>query len=394
MKDKAELQQMIEKVKEDVIAWRRHFHANPELSFKEYETSKFIYEQLESFGGFELSRPTETSVMARLIGKEGGKTIALRADIDALAMPEENDVEYASKNPGVMHSCGHDCHAAVLLGVAKVFSTMKNEINGEIRFFFQHAEEVPPGGASQMVAAGVMEGVDNILGLHVGPAAPCGMMSLTPGPITADGMNCKLKIIGKGGHSSSPEQTIDPVSIGAEVVLNLQHIVSRYTGAMEKVVFSTTKFKTPGEAYNVIPSYVELGMNARGVSTDFREKIPAYVERIVKGITEAHGATYEIEFEFTYPAVVNDPDTVEIITKTMKDVYGEEKIFSMPPMMGGEDFSAFSSIAPGCFMMLGVGNPEKGACYMNHHPKFDVDEDGLTVGVGFFVYGALSLLDK
>lgn len=392
MKTDAEIQELIAAVKEQVIAWRRHFHRNPELSYKEFETSAFIYKQLESFGGYELSKPTETSIMARLIGKKPGKTIAMRADIDALPILEENTFDFISTVPGVMHACGHDSHAAILLGAAKIFSGLKEEIEGEIRLFFQHAEEVPPGGASQMIAAGVMEGVDRVIGLHVSPGQSTGMVALAEGPITADGMNCKVRITGQGGHSSMPEATIDPIAIAAQIVVNLQHIVSRNASPFDKLVFSTTRFNSPGEAFNVTPGYVDLGMNARGVSEDFREKIPQQVEQIVKGITEAHGASYEMEYEFSYKPVVNDSEVTQLIRNTMVRVYGQDKVVGMTPVMGGEDFSSFSYKAPGCFMMLGVANPEVGSVYINHHPKFTVDEEALAVGVGFFVHGGLDLL--
>ncbi len=393
MSDK-ELQEAIESIKDDVIAWRRHIHKNPELSFKEFETSKFIYEKLESFGNFELSRPTETSVMARLIGDPSGPVVAMRADIDALAMQENSTADYASANDGAMHACGHDTHAAMLLGAAKILSGMKDQIKGEFRFFFQHAEELPPGGASQMVDAGVMEGVDRVIGLHISPMNPCGQIGIGYGAMTADGMNCEIKIKGKGGHSSMPEHCIDPVSIGAQVVLNIQHVVARYSGAFEPLVLGATRFNTPGEAFNVIPDYAVIGLNGRGVTEDFREKIPPFIERIVKGVTDAHGAEYEISFEFTYKAVINDQETTDSVKKTMTRVYGESAIIPAKQMMGGEDFSAYLDKAPGTFITLGAGNEEKGIVYANHHPLFDVDEESFPVGIGFFVFSGLDLLDS
>jgi len=392
MIDAHDLDAAVASVSGSVVAWRRHFHQHPELSFKEFETSAFIYETLESFGGLELSRPTETSVVAKLKGGKPGKTLAIRADIDALALSENNDLDFASVNEGCMHACGHDSHAAMLLGTAKVLSLFKDEIPGEIRFFFQHAEEVPPGGASQMVAAGVMEGVDLIIGLHVGPQYPAGTVAIAPGPISGDGMNCWVKVLGKGGHSAMPELSNDPVIIGAEIVVNLQHIVARRTSAFENLIVAATRFNTPGEAYNVIPDHATIGLNARGVSADFRKKVPQMVEQIVKGITAAHGATYEMGYEFSYPSVVNDPEVTERWRTTAVRLFGEDKVVVMKPTMGGEDFSAFLTKAPGCFVFLGAGNPEKGASFPNHHPKFNIDEDALAVGVRLFVHGAFDLL--
>lgn len=388
----AELEAAVRAVAPDVVAWRRHFHAHPELSYQEFETSRFIVERLAEFGGFDISRPTETSVMARLIGKPGGKTLAFRADIDALALTELNDFDFASKNPGKMHACGHDTHAAMLLGAAKALSKMKGRIDGEVRFIFQHAEEVPPGGAVQLVEAGVMEGVDAIVGLHIFGPVPAGTISFVPGAMTADGLNCSVKVKGKGGHSAMPEFSVDPVAIAAQIVVSLQHIVAREVGAFDNVVVSATRFNTPGEAFNVTPDYVDLGINARGVSADFREKIPAAIERIVKGVCGTYGASYDIDFVFSYPSVVNDASILEAMKAMATRIYGDGAVEIGKPTMGGEDFSGYLTAAPGCFIALGGGNPELGAIYPNHHPRFTVDESALSTGVGLFVHGAFELL--
>lgn len=381
---------LVEGISGQVTAWRRHLHQNPELSFQEFETAKYVEGVLRSLGNLEIQKPTATSVTARLKGAKPGRVLAIRADIDALPITEENAVPYVSQKPGVMHACGHDAHTSILLGTATVLSRLQNYLEGEILFIFQHAEEVPPGGASELVAAGVMTGVDKIIGLHVASNIPTGKIGIGAGAITADGMNGLIKVIGKGGHSSAPEQSIDPVAIGAQIVINLQAVVARYASPFENLVLSTTRFNTPGEAFNVTPPYATLGINARGNMADFRSRVPVQVERIVKGVCEAHGATYEFSHQFSYPAVVNDADLTAQMTAIGKEVYGED-IFVPKPLMGGEDFSAYLTKAPGCMLWLGTGNPAKESNFPHHHPRFDVDEDGLIRGVQMFVRAAFTL---
>lgn len=213
---------------EEVIGWRRHLHHNPELSFQEEETSRFVYETLDSFGGLELSRPTPTSVAARQVGERPGRVVALRAYMNALPIEEQNDFEFASKNPGVMHACGHDGPTAMLLGAAEVLVGMREEINGEVRFLFQHAEELYPGGAEEMVDAGVTEGVDAILGIHLWSGPEFGKIGVVYGPMLAAPDTFEISISGRGGHATMPHQTADAIAIGAQVVANLQHGVSRF----------------------------------------------------------------------------------------------------------------------------------------------------------------------
>src|SRR5579875_820839 len=247
----ANLQSYVDEVKEDVIRWRRHLHQNPELSFEEKKTSQFVYETLQSFGGLELSRPTKTSVLARLIGTHPGPILALRADMDALPIVEENTFEFASNTPGKMHACGHDGHTAMLLGTAKILTKFKDFIHGEVRFIFQHAEELFPGGAQQMVDAGVMEGVESVIGIHLWSPIPVGKIAIRSGPFMAGPDTFYITIRGKGGHAAQPNLTVDPVVIAAQVVTNLQHIVSRNIDPLDPVVLSVTQFHE-GTAHNII----------------------------------------------------------------------------------------------------------------------------------------------
>lgn len=388
----AYLNDLVQTVKDEVIAWRRHFHQNPELSFHEQKTAQFIYETLESFGNLELSRPTQNSVMARLIGSQPGKVLAIRADIDALPIQEENDFEFASKNPGVMHACGHDGHTAMLLGTAKILSGMKDQIKGEIRFIFQHAEELFPGGAEELVQAGVMDGVDFVIGTHLWSPLEYGKVGVVYGPMMAAPDTFYITIKGKGGHAALPHQTIDSIAVGAQVVTNLQHIVSRNTDPLDNLVISVSQF-VGGTTHNVIPGTVEICGTVRTFDQKLRESVPGLMERVVKGITEAHGASYEFKYDFGYRPVVNDEAVTRVIEETVLEIFGEEALDMMRPNMGGEDFSAYQQKAPGTFFYVGAGNKEKGIVYPHHHPRFTIDEDALEIGVKMFVHAAFKLLD-
>ncbi|WP_407691082.1 M20 family metallopeptidase [Rubrobacter marinus] len=383
---------LVEGVSEEVVGWRRHLHRNPELSFHEEETSRFVYETLESFGGLELSRPTPTSVLARLVGGAPGRVIALRADVDALPITEENDSEFVSRNPGVMHACGHDGHTAMLLGAAKVLAGMKGELRGEVRFVFQHAEELFPGGAEEMVRAGVMDGVDRVVGIHLWSGLPAGKVGVVYGPMMAAPDTFKIVVKGKGGHAALPHQTVDSIAVGAQVVTNLQHVVSRETDPIENVVVSVTKF-TGGTAHNVIPGSVEMIGTVRTLKPEIRDGMPGAMERVVRGITQAHGAEYEFEYQRGYRPVINDDEVTRAVEETARDVLGEATLVRMPPTMGGEDFSAYGQVSPGTFYLVGARNEEKGISFPHHHPRFDIDEDALPVGVKMHVGAALRLLE-
>ncbi len=376
---------LLESVRDDVIQWRRHLHRHPELSFQEEKTAQFVYGLLHSFGNLELSRPTKTSVMARLIGNRPGKVIGLRADMDALAITEENEFEYASQVPGVMHACGHDGHTAMLLGAAKVLSQLRDHIAGEVRFLFQHAEEMHPGGAQEMVKAGVTEGVDLMLGIHLMSHLPVGKIGLTYGAVTANSDRFDITIQGKGGHASTPNSSVDPVAIGAQVISSLQHIVSRNADPLEKLVVSVTNFHGGTGAYNVIPDRAQLSGSVRSFAPEMRELAVTGMERIIKGTTLAHGATYSFDYRYGYGSVVNDEAVTRSVEELIVDEWGEEVLLQLSPMMGGEDFSAFSDVVPSCFILVGAGNEKKGIVYPHHHPRFTVDEDALQDGVKLFV---------
>ena len=374
-----------------VVMWRRHFHENPELSFHEVHTSQFVYDTLQEMPNLEVTRPTPTSVMARLIGDVPGKVIALRADMDALPIEEANEFSFASKVPGVMHACGHDGHTAILLGVAKLLSGLKNEINGEIRFLFQHAEELFPGGAEEMVSAGVMEGVDLVLGAHLWASLPVGLVAIAPGPLLAAPDTFRITIIGRGGHAASPNETIDPIAIGAQVVTNLQHVVSRYKDPFLPAVVSVTQF-IAGTADNVIPGSAMLAGTVRTFDKELRDQIPEQMKRIVKGVCEAHAATFEFVYQKGYRPVINDANVASQLEASFIRTLGESRVENAEPTMGGEDFSAYLEKAPGAFFFIGAGNERAGITYPHHHPRFTVDEDALAIGVKGYVNAVFDLM--
>lgn len=385
------LNKLAEEMTGQVIEWRRYLHSHPEPSFHEEKTAQFVYDTLAGFGGLELSRPTKTSVMARLIGSQPGKVLAIRADMDALPITEENDFEFKSKNPGVMHACGHDGHTAMLLGTAKILSGMKDRIKGEVRFLFQHAEELFPGGAEEMVSAGVMDGVDLVIGTHLWASLPFGKIGVVYGPMMAAPDTFWITVKGKGGHAALPHQTIDSIAVASQVVTNLQHIVSRNTDPLDNLVVSVTQF-IGGTTHNVIPGSVEMCGTVRSFDPDLRKSVPGQMERVIKGITEAHGATYDFKYEFGYRPVINDAEVTKVIEETVREVFGDETLDLMKPNMGGEDFSAFQQKAPGAFFYVGAGNEEKGIVYPHHHARFTIDEDALEVGVKTFLHATFKFL--
>jgi amidohydrolase len=369
----------------DAIAWRRHLHANPELSFHEYETSQFVHETLASFGGLVLERPTPTSVVARLHGDNPGRTLALRADMDALPINEESGVEFASRTEGVMHACGHDGHTAALLAVARTLVDRRAELAGEVRFLFQHAEELPPGGATELVAAGVLDGVDAVIGAHLMSTLEVGKIGVLDGPCTAAADTFSATITGRGGHGAFPHETVDPVAIAAQAITNLQHIVSRNTPPLDNVVVSVTRIRG-GTADNIIPEAVEFGGTVRTYRRELRDQTRDAIERILSGIASAHNASYQLHYTVGYDPVVNDP----VIAALMRDAAGADRLVDFEPLMAGEDFSAYLRAAPGCFFFVGAGHD---GAFPHHHPRFTIDERALPVAIETLTRAALRFLN-
>jgi amidohydrolase len=373
------------------ISWRRHLHANPELSFEEHETSAFVEETLRSFGGLEIERPTATSVVARLHGSRPGRVIALRADMDALPIHEENEVPYASTRPGVMHACGHDGHTAMLLAAAASLVERRDSFGGEVRFVFQHAEELPPGGAKALVAAGVVDGAALVAGIHLHSGLGTGLLSVMPGAVTAAADLFTLEIVGRGGHGAFPHETVDPVAVAAQVITNLHHIVARETDPFDSVVVSVTTLHG-GVARNVIPGSVVLGGTVRTLNAGRRDEVRDAIERVVRGVTEAHRATFAFDYVVGYDPVVNDPRAAAAVRDAIVGELGDGAFVEEPPVMGGEDFSAYGAVAPAAFFWVGSGNEELGTTFPHHHPRFDIDEAALRGGAAVFVRTALDAL--
>lgn len=383
-------------VRETVITWRRRLHMDPELSFHETRTAQFVADTLGQIGGFEVSRPTPTSVVGRLRGRANPghrAAIALRADMDALPITERNTHDFVSKNPGVMHACGHDGHTSMLLGAAKVLASMTAEFSGEVRFVFQHAEELYPGGAEQLVQAGVMDGVDAVVGAHLWLPLECGKVGVKAGPLMAAPDTFDVTILGSGGHAAAPHQTVDPIVVAAEVIVNLQHIVSRNVDPLGQAVVSVTQI-TGGSTYNVIPGSVQMLGTVRTFEEDLRLQIPELMERIIAGVTAAHGAQYRFEFQRSYRPVINDASVAEHMRRAVKMAVGEDALTDAIPTMGGEDFSAYQQRAPGCFFFVGARNEERGIVQPHHHERFDLDERALDLGTRVFVAAALEFLES
>jgi amidohydrolase len=330
-------------------------------------------------------------VMARLVGGKPGNTLAIRADMDALPIVEENSFEFASTVPGVMHACGHDGHTAILLGAAEILAKHKNKISGEIRFLFQHAEEQYPGGGEEMVQAGVMEGVDYVIGLHLMSGLEVGKIGIVYGPMMAAPDTFHITIRGKGGHAAHPEDTVDSIAIGAQIITNLQHIVSRATDAFAQRVLSVTQFHA-GTADNIIPDTAEIVGTVRCFDEKLRNDAEVRIEQIVKGICEAHGASFSCHYRYGYRPVINHDAVTKVLEQTAIEVYGNASVAYIKPSMGGEDFSAFLQKADGCFFKIGSGAEESESMYPHHHPRFTIDEDSLVIGVNMFLHAACNLL--
>lgn len=386
-------QERVSNLRDQLVVWRRHLHMHPELSFEEVQTSQYIADELGKMPGLTVTRPTKTSVLAVLKGGQPGRTVLLRADIDALPITEENEFEFKSKNDGVMHACGHDGHTAILLGTAKMLSEHAQDVPGEIRMIFQHAEEFGPGGAEELVMdTPLMEGVDVVTGLHLNSQLPAGIVAVKPGAFMASPDMIELTIKGKGGHGAHPEETVDPIAVGAQVVTNLQHVVSRHVGAQDALVVTIAKFSA-GTTHNVIPDTAELMGTVRSFDPELRQRAPKLIERVIKGVCEAHGATYDLKYEFGYRPLINTDWVADILRDVALAEVGEEGFQVSKPTMGGEDFSAYLEKAPGAYFNVGSGSDESDSRWPHHHPRFTIDELSLETGVRMMHAAALKLAD-
>jgi amidohydrolase len=377
---------------EEFIQVRHHLHAHPELSYKEFETSKFIQNKLTGFG-IEYKVLAETGVVGLIKGKNPGKrVIALRADMDALPITEENNVEYASQNKGVMHACGHDVHSTCLLGAAKILNETKDEWEGTIKLIFQPGEERNPGGASIMIKEGVLEDPkpQAIFALHVHPNLEVGKLSFRGGMVMASADEIYITIKGKGGHAASPHLTTDTILIASHLIISLQQLVSRNNDPFNPSVLSITSVQG-GHTTNVIPSEVKLMGTFRAMNEEWRFKAHDLIKKQCTELVHSMGGEIDITIDVGYPFVLNNEKLTEAAKQKAIEFAGEKNIEETELRMGAEDFAYYSHKIPACFFRLGVGNISKGITSGVHTPKFNIDEGAIEIGMGMMAWLASTL---
>jgi len=379
------LKEKIYGMKDWLVEIRRTIHMNPELGFEEVETSRLVSEWLERFG-LQVKRGwAKTGVVGLLQGEKGGKTVAIRADMDALPMEEANQVPYASKVKGKMHACGHDAHVTILLGVAKFFSSLREQVKGNIKWIFQPAEE-GQGGGRVMVEEGVLENpkVDAIFGAHILPLLPMGKVGIFEREGLASADRFTIKIIGQGGHGAFPHLCKDPILAAGQVITQIHSIVSRNVNPLDNAVVSIGKV-SGGTAFNIIPDEVQLLGTARSLNPQVREELKSRIEQVVQGVVRSFGMDYRFDYEYGYPVLINDPEMSKLVASACARGIGKENVVVIKPSMGGEDFAYYLEKRPGSFFNLGSRNEEKGIVQPYHNSLFDIDEDVLPFGVEMFV---------
>jgi amidohydrolase len=388
------LKELLKEMEPQIIAWRRHLHQYPELSFQEEKTPAMIADILRELQFDEVRTGVGgRGVVGVLHGGKPGATVALRADFDALPIQDEKEVEYKSKVPGVMHACGHDAHTSGLLGLATVLARHRDEIPGTIRFLFQHAEEENPGGAIQMVEDGALQGVDAIFGAHLWSMYPVGTVWVNAGPVMANCDDFIIEIKGKGGHGAVPQETVDAIVIGSQIVGALQTIASRNISPLESVVVTVGTFHA-GDNYNVIADRCRLTGTVRSFLPHVRDKAEERLIEIAKGTAALMGGSAEVTYMRGYPAVINSEAETEIARQAAAAAVGWDNVERMEPTMGAEDFSYYLEKVPGSFLFVGAGNPRKGAEYPHHHPRFDIDESAMLIAAEVLGRAALDYLDR
>lgn len=374
-----QLNELLRAMEPQMIGWRRHLHQYPELSFQEEKTPAFIAEILRELKFDEVRTGVGgRGVVGVLRGGRPGATVALRADFDALPIQDLKEVEYKSKVPGVMHACGHDGHTSQLLGLASVLAPRRDQFAGEIRFLFQHAEEESPGGAMQLVADGAVDGVDAIFGVHLWSMLPVGKVFISPGPIMANTDDFVIEIQGRGGHGAVPEETVDSIVIGSQIVGSLQTIASRNISPLASVVVTVGTFNG-GDNNNIIADSCRLTGTVRTFLPDVRDRAEQRLAEIAEGTAAMLGGRAVVHYERGYPAVINGEKEAAIAREAAIEAFGESRVEPMKPLMGGEDFSYYLEKVPGAYLFVGAGNPDKLATYPHHHPRFDIDEDAMLV---------------
>ena len=388
----AELLRLARAQTPEIVRLRRDFHKHPELSFVEHRTSATLRAYLEDLG-LQVVQDGTTGLWADLdppaTNQAAGKTIALRADMDALAMEEScgpYKQDFMSENKGAAHCCGHDTHMAMLLAAAKLLASGEAPRKHRLRFLFQHAEEKNPGGAQDMIEQGCLESVDEVYGLHVIPPLPGGQFSLAPGPFMAATDEIRIVVEGRGGHAAFPHLLLDPIVAASQLVNALQTLVSRRTNPLDSLVVSIATMRGGSGTTNVIPNQVELLGTVRTLSRELHEKAPAWLEELASHAAAANGCSLQLDYARGYPVLVNDSKCTQIARSAVVELFGEDGLIADPQAwMGGEDFARYAELRPACYGFLGVGSTSKGISSPNHASDFDVDEAVLWRGTAWFL---------
>lgn len=378
----------------DMIRWRRYLHERPELSFQEEATSRYIAGLLREFGIETRTGFAGHAVIGFIAGGSPGPTVALRADIDALPIQDGKTCPYASKVPGVMHACGHDGHTATLLGLARWFAANRERLAGNVLLVFQHAEELCPGGAAEIIASGALDGADVIYGAHLWTPFPVGRAYTCPGPLMAAPDEFTVTIRGKGGHGGMPHAAVDAALIGAQTAVNLQTVVSRSVDPSSPAVVSVCSIQAGSGAYNVIAETCELIGTVRTFDTKTRALIRKRMDEIVRHTAAAGGAKAELKYREGYPALVNDEQEAERFFRVAGRALGPGRAARCAPIMAGEDFAYYLERIPGCFVLVGAGNRRKGFVYPHHHPLFDFDENAMLCAARVLAAMVLDYMDE
>lgn len=380
---------------EDIVDFRRHLHAHPELSFEEYETSKYIQNFLDRNNIPYIAGYVKTGIVAHIEGKNPSKkVIALRADIDALPIQETNDVEYASKNEGVMHACGHDVHTSSMLGVCKILNKLKDQFEGTIKIVFQPGEELLPGGASLMIQEDALKNPDAelIIGQHVYPQLEAGHVGFRKGMYMASADEIYVTVKGAGGHAALPDRCVDPILIASHIVIALQQIVSRNAPPIIPTVLSFGRIEGLGVT-NIIPDEVKLEGTFRTFDEKWRAEAKVKMKKMAEAIAEGMGGECDFDIQHGYPFLTNDQEVTQTAWDAANEYLGEENVHALDLRMTSEDFAYYSQIMPSCFYRLGIANKNQGLSAGLHTSTFDIDEEALRTSIGLMSYIAIKMLD-
>jgi amidohydrolase len=385
-----------------VITWRRQIHQHPELGFEETLTAQFITQKLDQWGIDYTSGIAKTGIVATIQGDRPGPVLGIRADMDALPIQEENELDYRSKHPGKMHACGHDAHVAIALGTACYLASHRHTFSGTVKIIFQPAEE-GPGGAKPMIEAGVLQNpqVDAMIGLHVWQQLPIGTVGVKAGALMAAVETFRVTVLGRGGHGAIPQQTVDSIVVAAQIVNALQTIVARNIDPIESAVVTVGEFHA-GTACNVIADTARLSGTVRYFNSQYADYFHHRIEQLISGVCGMHGATYELRYEKYYPPLINNPRITELVrnvaldvvadtdslmsnTLILNDLIPNDRVTPHCQTMGGEDMSYFLQEVPGCYFFLGSANADRGLTFPHHHPHFNIDETALALGMELFI---------